>query len=72
MFLACLRGIASLINHKKKRKGANVRFFPKENGIFVYALRDIKEGEEIFADYGSSYIFEKNFKTINEHNNVIY
>ena len=62
---ACLRGSASLINHKKKRNGANAWFYSKKNGLFVYALRDIKEGEEIFADYGDDYLFERNFKTIN-------
>jgi len=69
---ACIRGSGSLINHKKKRIGANARFSPRKNGIFIYALRDIKEGEEIFADYGSNYIFDKNFKTFNQENLVIY
>ena len=28
------------------------------------AIRDIKDGDEIFADYGDNYMFETNFKTI--------
>ena len=52
--------------------GANARFSPRKNGVFVYASRDIKEGEEISVDYGSSYIFDKNFKTFNQENLVIY
>ena len=61
---ACTRGTASLINHKKKKKGSNARYSSKINGLFIYAIRDIKEGEEIFADYGDDYLFRKNFKTI--------
>jgi SET domain-containing protein len=62
---ACMRSSASLINHKKKREGSNAWFYSRKNGLFVYALRDIKEGEEIVADYGDDYLFENNFKTIN-------
>ena len=67
---ACIRGSGSLINHKKKRIGANARFSPRKNGIFIYALRDIKEGEEIFADYGSNYIFDKNLMLLINDNKV--
>ena len=58
----CMRGVGSLINHKPK-KNANAKFIFFKTGVFVYAKEDIYEGEEIFADYGSSYIFKKNFNT---------
>ena len=59
---ACMRGTASLINHKKRRNGANARFSSRDNGIFVYAKRDVRQNEEIFADYGDNYSFKNNFK----------
>lgn len=68
---ACLRGTASLVNHKRKNLGANTVFKKKSNGVFLYALRDILVGEELYADYGRGYIFEKNFQTFNE-NSVIF
>lgn len=69
---ACMRGVAALINHKKKRRGANAKFSIRKNGVFVVAIKDIRAGEEIYADYGPNYVFEKNFKTIGEENTVIY
>jgi len=58
----CQRGVGSLINHKHK-KNANAKFIFLKTGVFVYSKEDIYEGEEIFADYGSSYVFKKNFNT---------
>ena len=69
---ACWRGTASLINHKRKKDGANAEFVKKSNGVFVLAFKDVYEGEELFADYGAGYVFEKNFKTIDQKNLIIY
>jgi len=67
---ACKRGVGSLANHKS-RKDANAEikyiYAVNENnrrgpkvGIKIVALRDIKNGEEIFISYGRSYKRKKN------------
>jgi SET domain-containing protein len=41
----CLR---SFLNHDRNK---NVRFEYRDNVLMMYALRDIKEGEELVFDY---------------------
>ena len=39
----------SLLNHDRRNK--NVRFEFRDNVLMIYALRDIKVGEELVFDY---------------------
>jgi hypothetical protein len=58
---ALMRGIAGLANHKSF-ENCNAVFRPfKANGKFymrLIAVKPIRNGDEIFADYGDDYIFD--------------
>ena len=56
-----MRGVAGLANHKSF-ENCNAVFRPfKANGKFymrLVAVKPIRNGDEIFADYGDDYIFD--------------
>jgi SET domain-containing protein len=55
---ACFRGVASLANTNAKSK-INAKFYREGDDAFLYAVKPIRNGEEIFADYGSEYILNE-------------
>ncbi len=66
---ALMRGVAGLANHKSF-ENCNAVFRPfKANGKYfmrLVAVKPIRSGDEIFADYGDDYIFDDgcSYKTI--------
>jgi len=60
---ACQRGIGSLINHKSSTF-ANAKFYVNRsnNTIKIKAIKNIKNGHEIFINYGRRYKFNENTK----------
>jgi hypothetical protein len=56
------RGVASLANHQNYLQGGNAVFRPFKRNIELFmrlvAVKPIRNGEEIFADYGSDYDFD--------------
>lgn len=51
----CARGVGSLINHDSRR--ANVAFSLNQNTktVSIKATRNLKNGEELFVNYGREY-----------------
>jgi hypothetical protein len=61
---ACLRSAGSLANHKPLQKAnAKLYFSTSDGGVYIRALRKIKNNEEIFVNYGRSYRFIDNHET---------
>ena len=58
---ACDRGLGSLINHKPSAQ-SNVKFSvnPQNKTVSIKAKRNIRNGEELFANYGNEYNFDEN------------
>jgi hypothetical protein len=54
---ACLRSAGSLANHKAHNR-ANARLVSNGRTIRIEATRNIRNGAEIFYDYGDEYQFE--------------
>lgn len=63
---ACFRTIGTVINHDGRRP--NVEFSQDYNGspITITAIKDIYNGDQLYADYGDDYEFDENIvsKTI--------
>ena len=59
------RGVGSLINHKAIGRGANCEFVINRNQrIELKAMKDIRNGEELFVSYGNRYVLnETNVKS---------
>jgi SET domain-containing protein len=59
------RGVGSLINHKAIGRGANCEFVINRNQrIDEKAIKDIRNGEELFVSYGNRYALnESNVKS---------
>ena len=57
---ACVRTIGTVINHNARNP--NVEFSQTHNGsrITITALRDIYNGDQLYANYGDDYEFEDN------------
>jgi len=53
---ACHRGVGSLINHSNQ---PNAHALQRHGRILIFASRDIRNGEEVFTDYGADYWGEK-------------
>lgn len=51
---ACKRGVGTLINHKR---GGKVKIKPHQGKFKVFATQSIKNGEELFTNYGNNYRF---------------
>jgi len=51
---ACLRGAGSLANHKQRRH-ANARLICTRTSVYLEATKHIRNGDEIFIDYGGDY-----------------
>ena len=51
---ACLRGAGSLVNHKQ-RAHANARLVCAKSSVYIEATKPIRNGDEIFIDYGREY-----------------
>ena len=54
---ACVRGAGAMINHPPKGARSNVQFMLVKGHNRVFALRTIRNGEEIFVNYGKEYEF---------------
>ena len=52
---ACKRCVASIANGKAKTY-ANARISPFKDGASIKATKVIKDGEEVFLDYGQTYV----------------
>ena len=61
---ACKRGPGSMANHSDSNVNAEFRLqkTPKKH-FMLYALKDIRNGEEIFISYGDAYEFQNNYST---------
>jgi hypothetical protein len=57
---ACIRTIGTVINHDTIRQ--NVEFSQDNKGkrIIITAIKDIYNGDQLYADYGDEYDFEEN------------
>lgn len=60
---ACKRSVASLINHPISPQRPNVKFINGRHGIWIQALRHIKNGEELYVNYGTEYTLKQGFHT---------
>ena len=61
---ACLRSAGSLANHKPLHQANAKLYLATNNGcVYIKALRNIKNGQEIFVNYGRSYKFQDNHET---------
>ena len=60
------RGVGSIANHKPHNDGANAQLRVRDNVIILQASKPIRNGEEIFVDYGREYDFDEDtyFKTV--------
>ena len=52
-------GYCSIINHSKDKQNCSWKV-SNNNDITMYALRDIKSGEELYSNYGNNYWKNKN------------
>jgi hypothetical protein len=67
---ALQRGVLTLINHKRSRQD-NVRFsIGRNNTVVVKAKKNIKNGQELYVNYGNRYKFNENVHT--RTNNSMY
>ena len=59
---ACDRGIGSLINHRPQPGQQNVEFAVnnRTREVNIKAIKNIRNGEELFASYGPGYNFNDN------------
>ena len=51
---ACCRSAGSLANHKSHSK-ANAKLYSFQGKVFLRAIKNIRNGDEIFIDYGRQY-----------------
>ena len=73
---ACVRGVGGMFNFKPytgKRNPNNViaKKIKNENKVMLYAIRDIRNGEEMFLDYGRNYNVNLN-QELNETHSTNY
>ena len=61
---ALLRGVAALANHKPDDE-ANTRLSANANSGLLRTTQPIRNGEEIFLDYGEEYRFEDSIHSTN-------
>ena len=57
-------GYCSLINHSKENKNCDWKIKDDNSILTMYAIKDIKKGEEILTNYGNNYW--KSRKNMNE------
>ena len=66
---ACRRGIGTLINHNDDAASVNVELVVEpDNTITIAATKDIKNGEELFLNYGRTYVLNQagyGYRTVN-------
>jgi SET domain-containing protein len=60
----CARGVGSLLNHDSRR--ANVTFSVNQNSktVSIKATRNLKNGEELFINYGREYTMRDGSKYV--------
>lgn len=51
---ACERSVGAIANHKASRH-ANAKFFTQNKSIILQAIKQIKNGDEIFVNYGPDF-----------------
>lgn len=66
---AAKRGIGSLINHKPTAQ-TNCRFINNRRFITISSTKNIKNGQELFINYGRAYRFEHNYSTNTHKTNI--
>ena len=54
-------GYCGLINHSKEKQNCTWEVIEDNKFIKMYAIRDIKEGEELYIHYGDDYWNERNY-----------
>ena len=59
---AIKRGIGTLINHCNNKSKCNCRFSVKQDktDCYIVATKNIKNGSELFINYGNNYKFDEN------------
>lgn len=55
-------GYCSLINHSKDKQNCTWKVSKDDNKIYMYAIKPIKKGEELYSNYGDNYWQNKNYK----------
>jgi hypothetical protein len=55
-------GYCSMINHSDEKQNCTWKVAPDNSTVTMYAIRDIKKGEELFSNYGEEYWKSKNNK----------
>ena len=65
---ALSRGIGTLVNHKPEGRD-NVALKDRHHTIWIKALKNIKNGQELYADYGKDYVFDKRNVRYSTNNN---
>lgn len=60
---ALIRGIGSIVNHNNNNRNINVEFqtrnIHRRRRIVIVAIKDIRNGEELFINYGNDYIMDE-------------
>ena len=59
--IALALGIISLVNHSSKKDNVDTKQNYKNNTIKLFAIKDIKKGEQLFLDYGYTIKESKKF-----------
>jgi SET domain-containing protein len=54
-------GYCSIINHSNDKQNCTWRVSKDDNNIIMYAIKDIKKGEELYSNYGDNYWSNKNY-----------
>ena len=61
------RGVGTLVNHKPKAQ-SNAEFIVSNNRVWLRATKTIRNGEELYVNYGNSYRFnERGVTTYTDH-----
>ena len=56
---AKIRGVGTFVNHSEDENKINCRLGLRNHRIAIFATKNIKNGKELFADYGDDYHFDE-------------
>jgi hypothetical protein len=58
----CVRSAGSIANHKPRKK-TNAKLYAYRGKTYLKAIKNIKNGDEIFVNYGTDYELDVDYKT---------
>ena len=57
-------GYCSMINHSNDKQNCTWKISDKDDYIVIKAIKDIKQGEEIYSNYGNTYWKSRKMKQL--------